>query len=67
MKVGHKTRRGRKANPAPHKGHRTAHGVVRDPISRAMKRVNLLRRREDDERVERAAWDGAPLDGQEAA
>lgn len=55
MKVGFKARRGRKRNPVPHRSHRTK-GAIGDPISRAMKRMDLLRAREDRERYEHAAW-----------
>lgn len=54
-KVGHKARRGRKRSPAPHGQHRNP-GALRDPLTRAMKRMRLERKRRDDLRVERAAW-----------
>lgn len=56
MKVGHKTRRGRKRNPVPHKSHRTRKGVVKGPLARAMRRQRHERRIKDDARVEAAAW-----------
>lgn len=52
-----KARHGRRRHPAPHRDHHNPRAIS-DPISKAMKGEMLKRRREDDERVERAAWEG---------
>jgi hypothetical protein len=51
VKVGYKARRGRRRRPAPHVCHRRRRGAISDPLTRAMKRVTLLRRLEEDERL----------------
>ena len=56
MKVGHKTRHGRKASPVPHKSHRTPRGAISDPITRAFKRQRLRWMERDRQRMEAGAW-----------
>lgn len=56
MKVGHKARHGRRRRPAAQKAHRRRRGAISDPISRAMKRATLLRRLEEEARLERDEW-----------
>jgi hypothetical protein len=55
MKISHKARRGRRRHPRPHRDHHSKR-AIRDPISRAMKRITLQRRREILERADRDTW-----------